>query len=64
MIGPALKAGAIMGVSYVIGGNLGTAAWRAVSPHASQDSMTGAAWAGRLTTFLVLSVVLARVGAV
>ncbi len=63
MIGRALVLGLLAGGSYVIGGEVGARVLGAVRPNASTNVSTGAAWAGRVTTFVVGSYVLSRFGA-
>lgn len=57
----ALKLGVSAGIGYAVGGKLGTAALGAFVKDASPDTMTGAAWAGRIVVFFVSVSVLNRV---
>lgn len=61
MIGSALKLGVAAGLGYTFGGSLGSKALVLVKSDASPEAVTGAAWAGRIATFLVLGYVLNRV---
>lgn len=61
MIGGALKLGLAAGVGYTVGGSIGAAALTAIKPDASPNAQIGAAWGGRIATFLILSYVLGRV---
>lgn len=56
-----LKLGIGAGVGYTVGGMIGAKAMRAIKADASPDAITGAAWAGRITTTLVVWYLLGRV---
>lgn len=56
----AIKLGIGAGVGYTLGGQLGAKVMRAIKADASPDAITGAAWAGRITTTLIAWYVLAR----
>lgn len=57
----ALKLGVGAGVGYTVGGSIGAKVMRTIKSDASPDAITGAAWAGRITTTLVVWYLLARV---
>ncbi len=61
MIGGPIKLGVAAGVGYTLGGKLGMGALKMVKADADPDTVTGAAWAGRITLFLVSAYVLSRV---
>ncbi len=61
MIGGALKLGLAAGLGYTFGGDLGTKALDVVKSDASANARIGAAWGGRIATFLALSYVLGKV---
>jgi hypothetical protein len=52
-----LKLGAIVGVSYAVGGSLGAGAWRMVKPDATAGALEGAAWGGRAVTLAILGTI-------
>jgi hypothetical protein len=56
-----LKLGLAAGFGYTIGGSIGVKALEMVKSDASKDAITGAAWAGRIATTLILIAVLNRV---
>lgn len=60
MIGGPIKLGIAAGVGYTIGGKLGMGALKMVKADADADTVTGAAWAGRIATFLVAAYALSR----
>jgi hypothetical protein len=60
MFGP-LKLGAAAGIGYAVGGKVGTAVLKAFKDDASADTVTGAAWAGRIAVFFAALTVLNRI---
>lgn len=60
MIGGALKLGLAAGVGYVVGGSVGIGTLELVSKQPSAEARTGAAWAGRIATTLILVALLSR----
>jgi len=50
----AIALGVAAGVAYTIGGSLGAGALSLVVKEPSAAAITGAAWGGRIATFLIL----------
>lgn len=61
MFGPALKLGAATGIGYAFGGMLGMGALKMFKPEAEPDTVTAAAWAGRVAVFFIAAAVINKV---
>lgn len=56
-----IKLGAVVFGAAAFGGRVGLGALALVSQNPSDDVRTGAIWAGRVTTFLVLAYVASKI---
>jgi hypothetical protein len=61
VIGGALRLGAATGIGYAVGGTLGVSVLKAVKSDASADTITAAAWSGRVVVFFIAAAVLTRI---
>jgi hypothetical protein len=57
----ALKLGLSAGLAYTFGGDLGVRAVRVIKPDLTAEGTTGAAWAGRIASFVLLTAILSRI---